>query len=436
MKRFKAQQACLVFIMLILSVFLITGCGGGEVTGHWLPPHVVSIEVTPQNQSIAKGTTQQFMATGINSDNTTMDLTGFVTWTSSNTAVATINDAAGSKGMATGVTAGLTTIKAIDPTTLIEGTTTLTVTNAALDSIAVTPTNPSIAKGRTQQFTATGTFSDNTTQDLTLSVTWSSSTLSVATISNVVGSKGLATAVAVGSTTIKAIDPITLIEGTTTLTVFAAAPPSVSHLGSAAGFGIMATLAITNVPTSTINGDVSLEPGTSCGLLPAEVNGTIHINDTVSAQAKADLLSAYNYYKTLPPGVTISGGADLGALYPLGIPPGTYTSGSTMLVSTPLVLDGGGDANAVWVFQIGSSLTTNVGGGDVTLLGGANPNNVFWVCTADATIGVNTIFNGTIITGRNATGQTGATIYGRILAGATLPGTIALDTNTVNVPAP
>jgi hypothetical protein len=204
------------------------------------------------------------------------------------------------------------------------------------------------------------------------------------------------------------------------------------NLGSATVFGIMATAAITNTGAATmINGDVSLEPGSSCGLLPVQVNGTIHINDTVSHKARTDLLVSYNFAKTLPPGITISGGADLGALYPLGIAPGTYTSGSTMLVSTPLILDAGGDANAVWVFQIGSSLTTTA---NVSLKNGAQAKNVFWVPTLDGTIGVGTIFYGTIVSGRDVTAKTGAVINGRILAGATLAGTIALDTNTVNVP--
>lgn len=205
-------------------------------------------------------------------------------------------------------------------------------------------------------------------------------------------------------------------------------------LGSAATFGIMATSAITNTGAGTmINGDVSLDPGTSCGLLPIQVNGTIHINDTVSAQARADLLIAYNQAKALPPGVTITAGADLGALYMTGIPPGTYTSGSTMLISTPLTLDAGGDANATWVFQIGSSLTT---GASVSLANGAQAKNVFWVPTQDATVGVGTIFYGNIIAGRDTTANTGAVVNGRILTGAITAGTIALDTNTVNVPAP
>ena len=215
------------------------------------------------------------------------------------------------------------------------------------------------------------------------------------------------------------------------------AAPGAITLGSASTFGIMATSAITSTGNSIINGDVSLDPGTSMtGFPPAIVNGSIHINDTVSAQARVDLLNAYNDAKALPPGTTISAGADLGALYPSGsggIPPGTYTSGSTMLVSTPLVLNAGGNANAVWVFQIGSSLTTSA---DVTLLNGAQAKNVFWVPTQDATIGVGTTFSGTIVSGRDVTAVTGATINGRILAGAITAGTIALQGSTVNVPLP
>src|SRR5450759_3785780 len=127
MKRFKARQIYLLFI-LILSGFLITGCGGsGGVTetGHWLPKDVVSIEVTPPNPIIAMATTQQFMATGIYAENAHFDLTSSVIWSSSNTNVATIsNGADGPKGLAHAVTAGTTTITATDPATGIYGYTT------------------------------------------------------------------------------------------------------------------------------------------------------------------------------------------------------------------------------------------------------------------------------------------------------------------------
>jgi hypothetical protein len=209
--------------------------------------------------------------------------------------------------------------------------------------------------------------------------------------------------------------------------------PGAINLGSASTFGIMASAAITSTGNSVINGNVALQPGTSMtGFPPAVVNGNIDINDAASALAYTDLLTAYNSAKALPPGTTISAGADLGALYPTGIAPGTYTSGSTMLVSTPLMLDAGGNANAVWVFQIGSSLTTNA---SVSLANGAQAKNVFWVPTAAATVGVGTTFYGTILAGGNVTGVTSSIINGRILAGAIGAGTVALQDTTVNVPA-
>ncbi len=115
-----------------------------------------SIAVTPANPSIAKGATQQFTATGTFSDGTTQNLTSTVTWTSGTTTTATLS----ASGLATGAGVGTSTITATSSS--ISGSTLLTVTAATLQSIAVTPANPSIAKGATQQFTATGTFSDGT----------------------------------------------------------------------------------------------------------------------------------------------------------------------------------------------------------------------------------------------------------------------------------
>jgi len=178
-----------------------------------------SIEVTPTNPSIALGTTQQFTATGIFSDNSKQDLTTQVTWSSSNIGVTTIDNA----GLATSVSAGSTTVAAALGS--VSGNTTLTVTSATLVSIGISPTNPSISLGTGQQFTATGVFSDGTTHDLTTSVTWGSSDSTIATISNALGSEGLATSVAAGSATITA--SLGGISGETTLTVTAATLSSI-----------------------------------------------------------------------------------------------------------------------------------------------------------------------------------------------------------------
>ena len=179
-----------------------------------------SIAVTPANPSVPDGETQQFDATGTYSDNSTQNLTTQVTWASATTSVATISNASGTQGLATAVAQGTSTISA----TLggIAGSTVLTVTAAVLQSIAVTPGNPSVPKGLTQQFTATGTFSDNSTQNLTSQVTWASATTSVATIT----AAGLATAVATGTSTISAA--LGGITGSTVLTVSAAVLQSIA----------------------------------------------------------------------------------------------------------------------------------------------------------------------------------------------------------------
>ncbi len=171
------------------------------------PASLTSITVTPVNPTVTAGGTQQFTATGIFSDGTTSNLTSSAVWASSSTTTATINAA----GLATAVKAGSTTISATVGS--VTGSTTLTVTAATLVSIAVTPVNPSVAAGGTQQFTATGTYSDSSTQNLTASATWASSSTATATINTA----GLATAVKVGTTTISAKSGT--VTGSTTLTV-------------------------------------------------------------------------------------------------------------------------------------------------------------------------------------------------------------------------
>jgi len=171
------------------------------------PAALVSIAVTPANPSIAKGSTQQFTATGTYTDASTQNLTSSVSWASSNTSVATIT----SGGLATGVAQSTSQISATSGT--VTGSTTLTVGPAVLVSIAVTPANPSIPKGTTQQFASTGTFSDGSTQNLTTSASWVSSNTTVATVS----ASGLATGAAQGTSQISASSAG--VTGTTTLTV-------------------------------------------------------------------------------------------------------------------------------------------------------------------------------------------------------------------------
>ena len=240
-----------------------------------------AIAVTPTSQSIADGTTRQFTATGTFSDGTTQNITATVTWTSGTTSTATISNAAGSKGLATAVNAGNTTISAAYAGQT--DSTTLTVTAATLTSIAVTPSNPSIADGANQQFTATGTYSDGTTQNITTSVTWASSNTSAATISNTSGSKGLAAGANPGTTTITATlggvsrTTALTVTGTSTLSLTWDAPTQYmdgSSLNPAADlksyrlyYGTVSQsytqmVPVANPSTSVITQSVTLAPGT------------------------------------------------------------------------------------------------------------------------------------------------------------------------------
>jgi Big-like domain-containing protein len=188
-----------------------SGGMNGTATLNVTAATLVSIAVTPANQTIVKGLTQQFTATGTFTDNSTQNLTTSATWSSLNTGFATIT----AGGLTTGVGIGTTTIQAKQGS--IIGTTSLTVNAATLVSIALSPTNPTVASGLTKQFTATGTFTDSSTQDLTTSVTWSSGNTAIATISNTAGTIGLATAINTGTTAIQAQQGA--VSGSTMLTV-------------------------------------------------------------------------------------------------------------------------------------------------------------------------------------------------------------------------
>jgi len=198
----------LFLVVLLLSVTAFVGCGGSSSSVGNTPPPVTlqSIQVTPATPSIAAGATQQFTATGTYSDGSTKNLTSTANWLSSSVSVATIT----TSGLVTGLGGGTTTISASSGG--ITGTATLTV--VALQSITVTPPTATVAPNGTQQYTATGNYSDGTTKDLTSSVSWS------ATAGATITAGGLAKGVTAGATaTIAAAAVHPQIVGFATLTV-------------------------------------------------------------------------------------------------------------------------------------------------------------------------------------------------------------------------
>jgi uncharacterized protein YjdB len=170
-----------------------------------------SITITQQNLKLPANIETQLNAIGTFIDNQTLDLTSAVTWTSSTPSVATVSNSSASAGVATGVSPGTTTVSAAFAG--ISGTTTLTVNTATLNTIAVTPINPTINLGSSQLFAAQGTFSDNSVVNITVQVAWTSSDVAVATIK----SNGLASSASAGTTTIKA--SLNGVNGTSILTV-------------------------------------------------------------------------------------------------------------------------------------------------------------------------------------------------------------------------
>ncbi len=257
------------------------------------PVTLQSITLTPSSGSIAAGSTLQFHATGTYSDGTTQDLTNTVTWTSSGTAVTTVS----ASGLVTGTGWGSSTITAAGNG--VSGSANVTVTAntpaATLQSIAVTPSNSTVAYGGMQQFHATGTYTDGTTQDLTSTVAWASSSASVATIS----STGAAQAIAAGSTIITATGSginvsANLTVGTAPLVSITVRPTNVSLAagttqqytavgqwadGSTQDITNTVTWTSTSTAVATVNGS---------GLLTAQGQGS----STIAAQSGSVLGSA------------------------------------------------------------------------------------------------------------------------------------------------
>ncbi len=191
-------------------------------------------------------------------------------------------------------------------------------------------------------------------------------------------------------------------------------------------FAILAGSSITNTGATIITGDLGLSPGTSIGgFPPGIINGTQHINDNLAVQAKLDITAAYNDLaaRTCTDIVTLSG--NIGGLT---LTPGLYKTTSSLAISSgDLTFDAKGNANAMFIIQIATSLTTTSGRA-VILSGGALASNIFWQVGSSATFGTTSVFKGTVIAMQSITFNTGATLNGRALART---GGITLAGNTI-----
>ncbi len=197
---------------------------------------LASIAVEPATERLALGQSKQYKAIGTFADpapattTSTAEITGVVTWSSATPAVATVSNAAASKGVVVSQSLGTTEIKAAygsGASTITSPAATLTVNSAAISSILVTPDDEAVPKGFTRQLTATATLTDGSVADVTKSVIWSSENSNVATVSNAVDSQGVARGGALGKTNITATAP-NGVSGNTTLDVIDATLLSIS----------------------------------------------------------------------------------------------------------------------------------------------------------------------------------------------------------------
>ena len=215
-------------------------------------------------------------------------------------------------------------------------------------------------------------------------------------------------------------------------------------LRSNVGFVILAGSLISNIPTSAITGDIGLSPAagsniTGFGL--TEVTGTIYTVDasgptgsvpaaTMLTTAKGDLTTAYNDAAARIATDIVLLAGNIGGLT---LTPGLYkSSGSLEISSGDLTFDAKGDANAVFIIQIASTLNTT-SGRQIVLSGSAKASNIFWQVGTSATLGTTSVFKGTIMADQSISLNTGATVEGRLVARI---GAVTLAGNTIVKPAP
>ena len=197
-------------------------------------------------------------------------------------------------------------------------------------------------------------------------------------------------------------------------------------LGTAQSFSVLSGTTVTNTGASVITGDLGVSPGSAVTGFPPGlvVSGTIHAADALAGTAQNDVTTAYNSLASQACTQVLTG-QDLGGLT---LTAGVYCFSSTAQLTGTLTLNAQGNPNAVFIFRIGSALTT-ASSSSVVVINAASSCNVFWQVGSSATLGTNTTFTGNILALTSITATTGARVTGRVLA---RNGAVTLDTNTIS----
>jgi hypothetical protein len=198
------------------------------------------------------------------------------------------------------------------------------------------------------------------------------------------------------------------------------------RLGTAGNYSVLGGTGVTNTGTTTLNADLGAGPSyliTGFGP-PSVVDGQIDAGDTAAVQAQSDLATAYSSAAALPSTALFSGD-QIGKT----LAPGVYYAGAAIANSGIMTLDGGGDPNAVFVFQVNGALNPAANSA-VVLTDGAQASNVFWQVNGAVTIGASSSFSGNIMAEGAITVGLGSSIDGRALAA----GAVTLATNDITTP--
>jgi len=196
-------------------------------------------------------------------------------------------------------------------------------------------------------------------------------------------------------------------------------------LNTAGNFAVLGNSTVTNTGSSTITGDVGVDPGSAItGFPPGTVNGTIYTAGTVTLQAQIDAAAAYNVLAGMSSTGNLTG-QNLGSLT---LTPGVYTFATSAQLTGPLVLNAENINNAVFDIVIGSTLTT-ASNSSVTLDNAGLNDSIFWIVGSSATLGTDTSFTGNILADQSVTLTTGADINGG--DAIALNGAVTLDDNNI-----